>query len=289
MSNNKSKFNRWCQDKQKGNIMRYNDDRLFLHYALLAKNRFRWENLPKGIESRHIEEFLFENGELCFYEDPNLGLISLPSAPSGQLNVYGDPLQVTLWGIGYSEQTSIDNVVRVLSNDDVLPNACIIAFYADLMNETETTMYKNLKQQKYPYIIPCTKNNRLTMVNLFKQIDEGEEAIFTDSKLSEGGSVGVEVLQTNAPYLLDKLQQFKNDVSIELLTFLGLNNTNTDKKERMLVDEVNVNNGQILMNLDIEYKNRLLACEQINKKFGLNITVKKVIEELEEKFTKPTE
>ena len=34
------------------------------------------------------------------------------------------------------------------------------------------------------------------------------------------------------------------------------------------------------MYLDIEYKNRLLACENINKKFGLNVKVEKVIDNL---------
>ena len=67
---------------------------------------------------------------------------------------------------------------------------------------------------------------------------------------------------------------------MSLLTKLVLNNSSINKKERLLVDEVNVNNGQILMYLDIDYKNRVLACEQINKKFGLNVQVEKVIDNL---------
>ena len=38
------------------------------------------------------------------------------------------------------------------------------------------------------------------------------------------------------------------------------------------------------MYLDIEYKNRLLACEEINKKFGLNVKVEKVIDSLSHDF-----
>ena len=55
-----------------------NQKRLYLHYKLMACNRFRWENLPTGLESRHIEEFLFENGQCFFFKDDKLGLMCLP-------------------------------------------------------------------------------------------------------------------------------------------------------------------------------------------------------------------
>ena len=35
--------------------------RLTKHYQMLALNRYKWENLPNGIESRYIEEMLYDN------------------------------------------------------------------------------------------------------------------------------------------------------------------------------------------------------------------------------------
>ena len=58
-------------------------------------------------------------------------------------------------------------------------------------------------------------------------------------------------------------------------TDVGIPNANTDKKERLLVDEVNSNNDFILVNIDHMYEERKIAVEEINKKFGLNITVEK--------------
>ena len=94
------------------------------------------------------------------------------------------------------------------------------------------------------------------------------------------------MLNTEAKYIVNNLQEHKNNIINELLTKLGLNNSsaNGSKRERLLVDEVNINNGQILMYLDVEYKNRLLATEQINEKFGLNIKVEKVIDNLSLNF-----
>ena len=121
---------------------------------------------------------------------------------------------------------------------------------------------------------------------VLKGIDEGQEVIFTDAKLTNGGDIGVQVLNTEAKYIVNNLQEHKNNIINELLTKLGLNNSsaNGSKRERLLVDEVNINNGQILMYLDVEYKNRLLAAEQINEKFGLNIKVEKVIDNLSLNF-----
>ena len=66
----------------------------------------------------------------------------------------------------------------------------------------------------------------------------------------------------------------------ELLTFLGINNT-LEKKERLLVDETNSNNQFIKKASDIGFKQRQLACEQINEMFGLNVNVIETQDEFE--------
>ena len=85
----------------------------------------------------------------------------------------------------------------------------------------------------------------------------------------------VDVLNTSSPYLLDKLQQQKRELFNELLSFLGINNNNVEKRERLIVDEVNANNEFILVNLEHMYEERKKACDLINAKFGTNIEVKK--------------
>lgn len=289
MGNSVSRFHQFCIDAQRGNDSKFNEHRLYRFFKLLASNRFRWENLPDGIESRYIEEALFFHGECAFLEDRTDGKrlkIALPCAPSGQMNVYGEPLSLQVTGVGYSKLISMKDLVRIQANDDSIPTNMFINYYADLINNIETTMRANLKQQRRPYIVATSKNHELTHRNIIKKMqDPDEEWIVVDEELTRGnGDVGINVQNTNAPYVLDKLQEFKNDSVSELLTFLGLNNTNSNKKERLVVDEVNVNNSHILMNLDIEYKNRKKACDEINKKYGLNVKVVKVIDELQANF-----
>lgn len=286
MSKTKSIWNRGDELLISDTIQSRNLGRLFYLFSNLALNRFKWEGLPQGLESRHIEKALFEFGQCAFVDDKEVGLICLGCSNTGGYNVYGEPTNVLLTGVGYSKHYPLNEVERILNNDTLVPTKFHVEYYTNKIYEIDKAMYKNLKQQKRPFIIATDKETQLTMKNIMKQVKEDEEEIYVDKRLDNGGQLGINVLQTNTPYLIDKYQQMKNDLMCEFLTIMGLNNSNANnnKKERLLVDEVNVNNGEILMHLDVDYKNRLEACERINKRFGTNITVKKNIFTLTEEF-----
>ena len=260
--------------------MDVNNIRLFNHYSLMATNRFKWENLPEGVKSEHIEENLYAHGQVLFFDDDKLGILTLPCTVDGGLNVYGEPIDFNVWGVDYNKRVKGEKAVRIKANDSCFPQVHQVNYYTGLLAEIEKTMKLNLEQQWTPYILSSTKKNELSLKNFFKKIkDKLEFAIFVDERLSETMNEGVKVLNTDAKYLLDDLQVHKEKTVNELLTLLGINNLAVTKKERLVSGEVDVNNQNIDMNLDLEYKNRLLACEEINKKFGLEITVKKTIDD----------
>ena len=258
--------------------------RIYHHLSHLAKNRFKWEGLPNGLESRFIEEGLFRNGQVFFVEDENLGLLCLPCSTCGNLNVYGEPVRLNVLGIGYHKQYDIEEGVRLVANEECVPEMLTVRYYSELLQDIEDTMRLNLDQQKFPYIIPTSKDNELSMKNMYNKIREGEPAIFVDKRVSQGGDNLVSVLQTNAPYLLRDLTEYKKEIMSEVLTYLGINNSNIQKRERVLQDEVNSNNNEILTNLELAFMYRENVAKELNKKYGLNITVKKVMHELELDF-----
>lgn len=265
-----------------------NEGRLYTTYSLIAKNRFRWKNLPNGIDSYKIEEYLYNCGQVAFFKDESKGgFLCLPCTMNGDLNVYGQPLAFQATGINYSKYLKSDDMVWIRTNDDLYPNRLQVLHYTSWLDDIERTMRRNLQQLRQPYIVACDKDNELSMKNFMTQIENGENAIFYSGDRGYRGETPVFVTNFGVKNELESLQRHKDDIMYELLTFLGINNANTSKKERMIVDEVNVNNIHILMNLDVEYKNRQQACEEINKKFGLNIEVEMVIDELEHKFMLP--
>ena len=246
--------------------------RLTKHYQMLALNRYRWENLPNGIESRYIEEMLYDNGECAMFDHPDLGLCVLRSSSRENLNIYGEPTKLSLSGFNEHRTVMMDECVRIMNNDLALPTLPNIVYYARRMAEIDDIIMQNLRQQRVPYLFATDENNAFSMKSLYDRMYQGEPAIFIDKEMLKGEPENIMVLPTQAPYLVDKLQIQKQEMERELLTFLGINNT-LEKKERLLVDETNSNNQFIKMASDIGFKQRQLACEQINKMFGLNVRV----------------
>lgn len=247
-------------------------NQLYNRFLNLAINRFTWEGLPCGIESRKIEEQLVKHGRLMFFKDDNGVLMCLPAYGTRSYDVYNEPIYYQITGNNYSKTLDREEGVIIRNNATGSNDYDDLMLFAERINEVEQTMDINLNGQKTPFVVLCDEKERLTFKNIMNQVMKYKYAIFGSKKLTMNN---VEVLQTKSEYLLDKLQQQKTELMNELLTFLGINNNNVQKKERMLVDEVNANNDFILVNIDHMYDERKKACEEINKKFGLNISVKK--------------
>ena len=119
----------------------------------------------------------------------------------------------------------------------------------------------------------CDEKQRLTLLNLYKKYDGNEPFIFGDKNLLVNG-LNLQAIKTDAPYITDKIMEYKKQIWNEALTFLGINNIMEEKKERLTENESNVNNELINMNLQSYLLTRKEACKQINEKFGLNVDVK---------------
>lgn len=255
---------------------------IFNRYKNMSLNMFRWENLPSNMESRHIEEALFNYGNAMLFKPTaeEIGLTS-SSFENGYLilgancgynfNVLGDPTTYIANGYGQTFTRNINDCVICRNNPLSVPSINYIKEFADKMNEVSRSIKANVKQQKFPFIIPCTPENEYTMKTLFDKVVDGDLAIFKDESLDLSG---LKVLDTRVPFVVDKLNEYRFELEREILTFHGLNN-NFEKKERLLTDEVNANNDYIDSNIDLMFNMRKHFCEKANEKYGLNIQVYK--------------
>ena len=242
------------------------------HYRNIALNLYEWENLPEGMEGRHIEQALLYHGQAFFYEHEHLGYICLPCSNSGQMNIYGEPTIVMVSGHGFSENKHMTEGIRILNNPRVMATDIILTYYCTKLAQIDSTINTNLIQQKVPFIFATSKENEFTIKNLYTKMYSGEPAIFVDQSLLTNGELNIQSVSCEAPYIIDKLQQHRFEIEKELLTFLGINTT-IEKKERLLVDETNANNEQITLNVEIGLRERERACEEINERYGLDIHV----------------
>lgn len=246
----------------------------FFRLMLLAKSLYQWENLPNGINEKWIEKYLFTEGKCIFYKDPAMGYMVTKMGSDGMLNAYNEPTRVIPIAPNYIYQgeplINYDNVVIIRNNDESLPTAPTIELYAWDLANIKRTIDVNINAQKTPIVIKTNDKQLLSLKQAMVKRDDNEFVIFADKSIDMSD---IEVLNTTAPIVFDKLQVHKHDIWNECMTFLGINNANQDKKERLVADEVSANNDQVDASSEVFLKARQRACEEINQMFGLNISV----------------
>lgn len=244
---------------------------IYNKYRLIALNAYEWENLPAGIEERHIEKLLFEQGKAIFFRDPDKSYMCLQAQSAAEYNVNGDPLAWWAVGFGYRKKCTIKDAVLIRNNVMELCTNDFLMFYVNKITEAERTMDVNVKRCKTPYIFACNDKDLLSVKEIFREIDGNVPAIYTDRALN---LESLQVLQTGVKFMGNELQIYKGRVESELLTFLGQNNNPVEKKERLITDEAQSNNQLIASFAELGLTARQKACEEINKMFGLNISVR---------------
>lgn len=255
------------------------NDKTYIDYLnrlrLIATSLFTWDKLDDYAgygASRFLEQTLFDNGRACFVYDDKLGYLALKVNPDDKLNVYNLPIRVLAWSIGYNKKYDFDDVVYIMNNELQLPTADTLQLMAYRLYETERTIDTNLIAQKTPVLIEGDTKTILTLKNVYMQYSGNTPFIFGNKSYDISNKLNV--LKTDAPYLIDKLENHKHNIWNEAMTYLGIDNANTDKKERLITDEVESNNDLINYYLNCFYKTRKKACDDINFKYGLDIEIK---------------
>lgn len=237
-----------------------------------ALNMFEWINLPKTVDARFIELVLFEEGKINFFEDKLIGFLALRVNESGKQNVYNEFDKKYIYANnGFSRVRNLRNSVTIYNNYLRTPTYTTVNLYAIRLARVTRAIDLNIEAQKTPILITCPENQKLSLKNVYEQYKGNAPVIYTDSEFNLDS---IKVLKTDAPFVVDKLTLYKHDIWNEVMTFLGVNNSNQDKKERLVANEVDANDEQIEQARFNMLDARKDACKKINDMFGLNIDVK---------------
>lgn len=261
-------------------------------FKKVALSVFEWINLPKSMSAQWLERCLYYNGMATLLKDKNYGFINTNCCTNGKLNIYGLPTNLNCFSFEYQtnrklytglmngltepqkEAREYYECILVQNNWDRTPTAGSMELFALRLYEAERTADVNIKAQKTPVMVLVDEEQRLLMENLYSQYDGNRPFIFGDKK--QLGSDVLRAIKTDAPFIADKIMDYKKEIWNEALTFLGINNIMVDKKERLITDEANSNNELINLNLQSYLAPRQEACRQFNEKFGLTGTDKEI-------------
>ncbi len=237
----------------------------------LALSMFEWKNLPDTVDERFLEMCLFQDGQCVYFRDEVLGDLALQVAIGGQMNVYRIPTMRRAYAVnGYQKQLTDKDSVIIFNNYLHTNNKLDVEMFSKRLYNLDRAIDVNANAQKTPYIVQCEEGQRLTFKNLYMQVDGNEPIIYGTKGLDLNA---LKVLRTDAPYVADKLYTLKTQIWNEALTYLGISNTNTVKKERLISDEVMRSMGGVIASRYSRLEMRRKAADEINRMFGTNIEV----------------
>lgn len=238
----------------------------------LSVSMFEWKNLPPTVDARYLELHLFETGSMVYFDDDVIGNLCLDCLPSGRLDVYGNPVLRRAYS-GYNNYQKLlkeSNSVIIWNNYLHTNSILEVKMFARRLYNLDRIIDVNANAQKTPVLIQGTEQQRLALKNLYKEFDGNSPFIFGDKNLDLNS---LKCLQTGAPYVCDKLYNLKQMYWNEALTYLGINNTGAQKRERMLTIESSQAQGGTISSRYSRLQSRREAVEKINAMFGTNIEV----------------
>lgn len=198
-------------------------------------------------------------------------------ASSAEFNLYDFPTRVYLINVRNSPLVSnkplyVDkDVILIYATRNHMPIAYFIEQKVEKIVACENLIWQNQNALKMPFFVVSSAESKESLANTLRKILAGEPAVFGGLEVADA----IKILQTNAPYLIDKLQIYREQLINEVLTFLGIDNNGAmQKKERSIIDEINSNNENINIHGDCLIDEMQEGFDRANALFGTSIHFK---------------
>lgn len=162
----------------------------------------------------------------------------------------------------------------------------LVGHYAEQMALASQSVSVNLLNSKLSYVFTAkTKALAESLKKMYDQIASGEPAVVIDSRLKNAadGEETWKAFEQNVGgnYIVTDLLADLRKIEAMFDTEIGIPNANTDKRERLIQDEVNANNIETYSKCAMWLENLQDACKRVNDMFGLSIAVRwRVIPEM---------
>lgn len=251
------------------------NNRAYMYYMTrfseLALSVFKWENLPDTVDERFLELTLYTDGQAVFFRDEVLGELCLQCAVNGPFDVYRIPIRRRAYAVnGYQKNLTNKDSVIIWNNKLHTNTEPDMRVFARRLWDLDRSIEVNARAQKTPVMLQGPEEQRLTLLNLYKEYDGNAPVICGDKNLN---LEGFKSINTQAPFVGLDLYQLKTQIWNEALTYLGISNLTIQKKERVNTDEVTRSMGGTLASRNARLEARKKAAEEINKMFDLDISV----------------
>ena len=279
-----SEFQNLYQSAVYPNVVHSRNTFIFQMYVkyLLQKliSVFEWD-LPEDWADNYFKYVLMGYGFICIFNTDRYGVIAQQCGIGNNVTLYYQPKTaiVTNPVFGRTYELSIGkNCELIKLQPDYSSPLDIVSTYADLMTMAVETAGINLLNSKTSYVF-FAENSRMaeSYKKAYDQIASGMPMTVIDkSMLNEDGTPNWSFFTQNVGqnYITDKLLNDLRTIENEYDTLIGIPNANTQKRERLISDEVLSNRADTsaLVNVWLDTLNRDI--NKVNDMFDLNLSVR---------------
>lgn len=241
--------------------------RIFDFYYAWLKNiaisMYKW-SLPKSMDERFLELALFENGKCLIYEKDGV-LINTRATPSNEMTMYNFFKGYNAYNVVFSDYVKDVDCVYGLNNPLSIPTEEAVYMYATRLQKLEMGIWSNVDLQKFPLMISCTEEQKLSAVNTMEQFEGGVPYIFTYKTFDE--NTNIHCLNNQVPMVFKDLYDLKKQTLQEFFEYLGVRKTK-EKKERLLSSEIISDNATVGASGNTFLSERKKICERVNDRFA---------------------
>lgn len=249
--------------------------RYFLQKAISV---FKWE-LPELWDKDYFLYILYTYGFIAVLNTDKFGVIPQQCTLTGY-NLFYAPKQITV-----TNPIIPETLVRDIDKDCVLMKLTpdytgildLVYFYAGKMALASSALDVNLLNSKLAYLFTAkNKSVAESFKKMYDQIASGEPASIIDRNLLDpDGNKTWDFFSQNLQqnYIASDILTDMRKIEQQFDTVIGIPNANTDKRERLITDEVNANNVETATRCELWLEELKKGCEKVKSMFGVDITV----------------
>lgn len=251
--------------------------------------RYLWQKLvnifeytiPETWSKDTLQAALFGNGCAAVIQTNTYGSLALWASPGGfnvnyepQFLVVANPALPTITG----KHLEIGRDCAALH---ITPDWCgvtdLIATYAVKLALAMQAIDVNLINSKIAYVFGAqNKQQAQSFKKMMDDINTGEPAVVIDKSLfNEDGSANWAMFQQNLKqtYLVTDILNDLKSIEDEFDSKIGIPNANTEKKERLISDEVNANNAETSIIAAGWLEHLQDGAKQVKEMFGVDFKI----------------
>lgn len=233
-------------------------------------------NIPDEWDRSYLYERIFLDGYVCI-TDTALGVLPLRCAISG-INVFDHPTQCIIANpvLGNLERTIGEDCALVHLQYNYAPVWDILRRYGYMLASCDASIAVNLINTRVASVFGArNKAEAETYKKAFDQVTAGKPLVVTSEEIARKIGESVVFNRVKESYIAQDIEDLKQNIINDFLSDIGVNNANTEKRERLNASEVSSNRQEVSAGAQCWLDTLNEGFNQANKLFGLNLSVKR--------------